>query len=161
MGLTAWITSGSNSRICFQNLIGGTANLISGYTQNDSDGNRWTLNPAYDAGGLPGAKISTSWPMAASWSKLRISRVTTPSILGRKTSVTIAIRTRTMRFQIVMILRPQPQFLVPQFPALDRLRAAQKSTGTALGSWNDLPGRSTCAPLLQLPASALRTRWWA
>src|SRR5699024_3547519 len=143
MGLTAWITSGSNSRICFQNLIGGTANLISGYTQNDSDGNRWTLNPAYDAGGLPGAKISTSWPMAASWSKLRIRRVTTPSILGRKTSVTLALVTRTMLFQIVLIMRPQPQFPVPQLPALEGLPAAQMSTGTVLGSWNELPDRST------------------
>src|SRR5699024_5729486 len=42
--------------------------------------------------------MMTSCPIAANWSSVRVRRVTTPSILGRNTSVTIAIRTRLGAF---------------------------------------------------------------
>ena len=58
---------------------------------------RTTSNPANDAGGSPGANTTASCPRACSCSRVRTSRVTTPSTLGRKTSVKTAMRTGSAR----------------------------------------------------------------
>src|SRR5699024_6355264 len=156
------------SRICFQNFTGGTANLISGYTQKDSDGSLYTGKPAKLSGGLPGAKMATSCPISASCSIVRIRRVTTPSILGRKTSVTIAIRTNSMRFRTGLLLRPAavasilaPEPAVAEPFAPEHRLAAPWSTRTVLGSSSDPRGRRTCGQRLRLLAVDLQTTWWA
>src|SRR5699024_500057 len=99
--------------------------------------------------------MMTSCPIAASWSSVRVRRVTTPSIFGRNTSVTIAIRTRFRRFRIILLLRSEALL-----PAPERLPAAPWSTKTARESWSDPRGERTGVRLLRLLAGALLTRWW-
>src|SRR5699024_12283279 len=89
IGLTAWITSGSKSRICFQNFTGGTANLISGYTQKDSDGSLYTGKPAKLSGGLPGAKMANSCSISAVCTIGRIRQVTRLSLIGSRSYIPV------------------------------------------------------------------------
>ena len=131
--------------------------MISGYTQKDKDGSLYTGKPAKLSGGLPGAKMATSCPISASCSIVRIRRVTTPSILGRKTSVTIAIRTNSMRFRTGLLLRPAA---VASILAPEHRLAAPWSTRTVLGSSSDPRGRRTCGQRLRLLAVDLQTTWW-
>lgn len=89
-GEATWTTSGANARR--------TASIwrVGRPTWNCRTGTLvrpMTGKPRYVEGAGDGATMTTSWPSAASESTTRQTLVVTPFTVGRKDSVTIAIRT--------------------------------------------------------------------